>query len=92
MFCMMKVKIIYFCCPEDLRTKYPSGKKVSSAISLAISIEPTNVIMTIVITARRMSPVSATIRRAIIVKKLISLRAHITASVQKRQVSVLKSK
>ena len=43
MFCIMKVNAIYFSFPVEVRTKYPSGKKVKSAISLAISIEPKKV-------------------------------------------------
>ena len=43
-FCIIKVNAIYFCLPVDESTKKPSGKKVSNAISLAISIEPKKVI------------------------------------------------
>ena len=43
MFCIMNVKHIYFSFFVLERTKYPRGRKVSSAISLAISIEPINV-------------------------------------------------
>ena len=43
MFCMTKVKAIYFCWPDTVRTRYPRGRKVSSAMSFAISIEPRKV-------------------------------------------------
>ena len=42
----MKVNAIYFCLPVVVKTRKPSGKKVKSAISFAISIEPINVIYT----------------------------------------------
>ena len=44
MFCIIKVKAIYFSFLVVVSTKYPSGKKVKSAMSLAMSIEPINVI------------------------------------------------
>ena len=44
MFCITNVNAMYFCLPVVVSTKYPSGRKVRSAISLAISIEPIKVI------------------------------------------------
>ena len=37
---------MYFCLPVELSTRYPKGKKVKSAISLAISMEPIKVMYT----------------------------------------------
>ena len=45
-FCIINVTAIYFSLCVAVRTKYPSGRKVSSAMSLAISIEPINVMYT----------------------------------------------
>ena len=45
-FCIIKVNAIYCFLFVDESTKYPSGKKVSSAMSLASSIEPKNVTYT----------------------------------------------
>ena len=92
MFCIMKVNAIYFRFPVDSRTKKPSGRNVRSAISFAISIEPIKVMQTSAITAMRRFPVQTTIFRETKVKKPMFLRAQTTASVQKRQVSVLRSK
>ena len=44
MFCMMNVNAMYFSFFVVFSTKNPSGRNVSSAMSLAISIEPMNVI------------------------------------------------
>ena len=63
-----------------------------SAMSLAISIEPMNVMYTSAITHIRRFPNFLTIFLASMKKKLTFLSAHTTASTQKRQVSVLKSK
>ena len=46
MFCMIKVKAIYFCLPVELSTKNPRGRKVNRAMSLAMSMEPIKVIYT----------------------------------------------
>ena len=43
MFCIIKVNAMYLCLPVLERTKYPSGRKVRSAISFAMSIEPIKV-------------------------------------------------
>ena len=53
MFCIMNVNAIYFVFFVVVRTKYPSGKNVSSAISFAISIDPMNVMYTSARTAIR---------------------------------------
>ena len=71
---------------------YPSGKKVKSAISFAMSIEPINVMYTRASIAVRILPVRATILRAINVKKRMFFSAQMTASVQKRHDSVFRSK
>ena len=91
-FWIMKMGAIYFSFPVEEREIYPSGKNVKRAISLAKNIEPIKVIYTSARASVRVFPVSATIFLAVIVKKRMFLSAHITASVQKRQVSVLKSK
>ena len=39
-FCMIKVKAVSFLFPHESSTKYPRGKKVMSAMSLAMIIEP----------------------------------------------------
>ena len=71
---------------------YPSGKNVRSAISFAMSIDPIKVMYTSASIAERILPVSATILRAINVKKRMFFSAQMTASVQNRHDSVLKSK
>ena len=53
MFCIIKVNAIYLFLPVVLRTYSPKGKNVSSAISLAMSIEPIKVIYTSARTAIR---------------------------------------
>ena len=45
-FCIIKVNAICFFLPAASNTKYPNGKKVKSAISLAISILPIKVTYT----------------------------------------------
>ena len=59
---------------------------------MAISIEPKKVMNIRVVTAVLSVPDFLTIVRATIVKKWIFFKAQTTASVQNRQVSVLKSK
>ena len=61
-------------------------------MSLAISIEPKKVMKIIVVTAVRSVPDFLTMLLAMIVKNLMFFNAQTTAKVQKRQVSVLKSK
>ena len=78
--------------PVEEREIYPSGRNVKRAISFARNIEPIKVIYTSARASVRVLPVRATIFLAVMVKKRMFLRAQITASVQKRQVSVLKSK
>ena len=91
-FCIINVNAIYFCFPVLLSTRKPSGRNVSSAMSLAMSIEPMNVIYTSASTLMRAVLKKCTILRAITKKKFMSLSAQTTASTQKRQLSVLKSK
>ena len=91
-FCMINVNAIYFFFPAEESTKYPSGKKVKSAISLAMSIEPKKVIYTSAKIEARVFLKSNTILRAKTVKKEIFRKAQTTANTQKRQVSVFKSK
>lgn len=91
-FCIIKVNVIYFCLPVDDNTKYPSGKNVKSAISLAINIDPKKVIYTSARMLARVVLKSRTIFLASAVKNLIFLSAQTTASTQKRQVSVFQSK
>ena len=43
-FCIIKVNAIYLLFPVEVKTNRPNGRKVSSAISLAMSIEPIKVI------------------------------------------------
>ena len=43
MFCMIKVKIMYLRLPVEDSTRKPRGRKVRSAMSFAISIEPRKV-------------------------------------------------
>ena len=45
-FCIIKVNAIYFSLPVVVSTRKPRGRKVSRAISFAISIEPIKVIYT----------------------------------------------
>ena len=40
MFCMIKVRAVSFLLPQESSTKYPSGKKVMSAMSFAMTIDP----------------------------------------------------
>ena len=83
---------MYFSCFVTLAAKYPSGKKVISAISLAIIIEPIKVITISSKNSERRFPASNTSFLARIVKNLMFLKAQTTAKVRKRQDSVLKSK
>ena len=63
-----------------------------SAISLAIIIEPTNVIVISSKNKERRFPVVITSFRARMVKNLIFLNAQITANVRNRQERVFQSK
>ena len=72
--------------------KYPSGKKVMSAISFAIIIEPINVIIMSKRNSDRRFPAKLTSFRARIVKNLMFLKAQTTAKVKNRHERVLKSK
>ena len=40
MFCMMNTKAVSFLFPHDSSTKNPRGRKVTSAMSFAMIIEP----------------------------------------------------
>ena len=91
-FCIIKMGAINFSLPVAESERYPRGKKVKSAMSLARNIEPIKVIYTSAKASVRVLPVSVTIFLAVIVKKRMFFNAQITASVQKRQVNVLKSK
>ena len=91
-FCMIKVNAMYFVFPVEERTKYPRGKKVKSAISLAMSIEPKKVTYESAKTQARAFLKSPTIFSAKMVKKDIFFKAQTTAKTQKRQVSVFQSK
>jgi hypothetical protein len=53
MVCIVKVKAIRSSLPALFSTKYPSGKKVISAISFAISIDARYVIATSAAIAER---------------------------------------
>lgn len=92
MFCKTKRYAIYFSFFVTERAKYPRGKKVISAISFAIIIEPIKVMIIRSKNKERRLPASVTSFLARIVKNLIFLRAQTTAKVKKRQERVLKSK
>ena len=72
--------------------KYPSGKKVISAISFAIIIEPINVITISSKNSKRKFPAITTNFRARIVKNLMFLKAQTTAKVKNKQERVFQSK
>ena len=91
-FCRTNRYAIYFSCFVTLSAKYPSGKKVISAISFAIIIEPIKVIIISNKNNERRFPAKPTSFRAKIVKNLMFLNAHTTANVKNRQERVLKSK
>ena len=91
-FCIMKRNAVYLVLPVCSTTIQPRGKKVRSAISFAINIDPIKVMY---MRARKQLLRSlnfATIRLARRVKKFTDLKAQTTASTEKRQESVLKSK
>ena len=91
-FCSTKRYAIYFSSFITDRAKYPSGKKVISAISLAIIIDPIKVIIISSKKNDRKLPAKFTSLRAKVVKKAIFLNAHTTANVKNKQDRVLKSK
>ena len=92
MFCIIKVNAMYFFLPVEDKTKYPSGRKVKSAMSLAINIEPIKVIYASARIEARVFLKILTIFCAKKKKKRMFFKAQTTASTQKRQVSVFQSK
>ena len=80
-----------FLLPMMENTKYPSGRKVISAMSLAMSMEPMKVMHKSASAAVRAVPVSRMIRCARTEKKWMFFSAHTTASVTNRQHSVFRS-
>ena len=92
MFCKIKRYGMYFSCFATLTVKYPSGKKVISAISFAIIIEPIKVMIISIKNNPRRLPVNKTSFRSIIVKNLMFLNAQITAKVRNKQANVVQSK
>ena len=91
-FCKINRYAIWLSFLVTERAKYPRGKKVISAISFAISIEPINVIDISIINRLLRLPVIRTSFLARIVKNFIFLRAQTTAKVKNRQARVLQSK
>lgn len=91
-FCKTKRYAIYFSSFITERAKYPKGKKVISAISLAIIIEPIKVIIINIKKRDRIFPERRTSFLARMVKNLIFRRAQTTARVKNKQDKVLRSK
>ena len=91
-FCKTKRYAMYFCCFATESAKYPRGKKVISAISFAIIIEPMKVMIISNKNSERKFPDKLTSFLAKMVKNLIFLNAQTTANVKNKQESVLKSK
>ena len=91
-FCNINRYAIYFSFLVTDKAKYPRGKKVISAISLAIIIEPKKVMVISIKKSVRKLPVIKTKRLAKMVKNLMFLKAQITASVKNKQASVFQSK
>ena len=91
-FCSKKVMAAYSVCPAAVSTARLSGRKVSSAMSLASSIEPVKVTATSATTQRRSVCSRMTIASASERKKRMPRRAHTAASVLNRQASVRQSK
>ena len=89
---MIKTNAVSFLLPHDSSTKYPSGRKVTSAMSFAMIIEPKKVTNTSASVILRMFLKRRTMTSASHTKKRIFLNAATTASVQNRHASVLQSK
>ena len=90
-FCRTNSSGMCLSCPVECMTNQLSGRKVSSAVSLVSSIEPSMVIIISIAATLRTEPKVRTSRCDSAAKILRSRRAATTASTLNRHASVFRS-